>query len=85
MDQWAKMGLRIFTAKSFVGNRAKERISKRVFQENKVRQIFRKRNISYPLICTPTRYAGNNTNSVNYSSLTIFIKNCKNHIDQMIS
>ena len=26
----------------------KERISKRVFQENKARQIFRKTNISYP-------------------------------------
>ena len=33
-----------------VGNKAKERISKRVFQENKARQIFRKTNISYPLI-----------------------------------
>ena len=28
------------------------RISKRVFQENKAGQIFRKTNISYPLICT---------------------------------
>ena len=35
-----------------VGNKAKERISKRVFQENKARQIFRKTNISYPLIRT---------------------------------
>ena len=33
-----------------VGNKAKWRISKRVFQENKARQIFRKTNISYPLI-----------------------------------
>ena len=32
------------------GNKAKVRISKRVFQENKVRQMFRKANISYPLI-----------------------------------
>ena len=31
----------------FVGDKAKGRISKRVFQENKVRQIFRKTNISY--------------------------------------
>ena len=31
-----------------VGNKAKVRISKRVFQENKARQIFRKTNISYP-------------------------------------
>ena len=35
-----------------VGNKAKGRISKRVFQENKARQIFRKTNISYPLIRT---------------------------------
>ena len=34
----------------FVGNKAKGRISKRVLQENKARQIFRKTNISYPLI-----------------------------------
>ena len=33
---------------------AKGRISKRVFQENKARQIFRKTNIFYPLICTRT-------------------------------
>ena len=33
-----------------VGNKTKGRISKRVFQENKARQIFRKTNISYPLI-----------------------------------
>ena len=36
-----------------VGNKAKGRISKRVFQE-KARQIFRKRNISYPQIRTRT-------------------------------
>ena len=35
-----------------VGNRAKGRISKRVSQENKARQIFRKTIISYPLIRT---------------------------------
>ena len=33
----------------FVGNKAKGQISKRVFQENKPRQIFRKTNISYSL------------------------------------
>ena len=38
----------------FVGNTAKGRISKRVFQENKARQIFQKTNISYPLIRTRT-------------------------------
>ena len=32
------------------GDKAKGRISKRVFQENRARQIFRKTNISYPLI-----------------------------------
>ena len=36
----------------FVGNKAKGRILKRVLQENKARQIFRKTNISYPLIGT---------------------------------
>ena len=35
-----------------IGNKAKERISKRVFQENKARQIFEKTKISYPLIRT---------------------------------
>ena len=38
----------------FVGNKAKERISKLVFQESKARQNFRKTNISYPLIRTRT-------------------------------
>ena len=38
----------------FVGNKAKGRISKRVFQENEARQIFRKENISYLLIRTRT-------------------------------
>ena len=36
----------------FVGNKAKGRISKRVFQESKARQNFRKTNISYPVIRT---------------------------------
>ena len=35
---------------SSVGNKAERRISKRVFQENKARQIFRKTHIFYPLI-----------------------------------
>ena len=34
--------------RNFVGNKAKGGISKRVFQENKARQIFQKANISYP-------------------------------------
>ena len=36
----------------FVGNKAKGRISKRVFQESKARQNFPKTNISYLLIRT---------------------------------
>ena len=39
---------------SFVGNKAKGWISKRVFQESKARQNARKTNISYPLIRTRT-------------------------------
>ena len=38
-----------------VGNKTKGWISKRVFQENKARPIFRKTNISYPVIRTRTR------------------------------
>ena len=38
----------------FVSNKAKGGISKRVFQENKTRQIFQKTNISYPLIRAST-------------------------------
>ena len=37
-----------------VGNKAKGRISKRAFQENKSHQIFRKTNISYPVTRTRT-------------------------------
>ena len=37
----------------YVGNKTKKgRISKRMLQENKARQTFRKTNISYPLIRT---------------------------------
>ena len=36
------------------GNKGEGRISKRLFQENKARQIFRKSNISYSLIPTHT-------------------------------
>ena len=38
----------------FVSNKPKGRISKQVFPENKASQIFRKTNISYPLIRTRT-------------------------------
>ena len=37
-----------------VGNKAKGRMSKRVFQENEARQVFQKTNISYLLICICT-------------------------------
>ena len=42
------------SAKHIVGNKAKGRISKRLFQKNKPRLIFRKTNISYPLIRSRT-------------------------------
>ena len=34
----------------FVGNKAKGRISKRVFQEIKAREIFQKKSIFYPRV-----------------------------------
>ena len=42
----------------FVGNKAKGRISKRVFQERKARPIFRKTNIFHPLVRTWCAYQG---------------------------
>ena len=36
----------------FVDNKVKGRISKQMLRENKLRQIYRKTNISYPLIST---------------------------------
>ena len=39
---------------NIVCNKAKGRISKRGFQENKARQIFPQKSISYPLIPTRT-------------------------------
>ena len=38
----------------FVGNKTKARISKRMLHENEAHQIFRKTNISLPLIRTRT-------------------------------
>ena len=43
-----------FSSKQLISKKAKGRISKWVFQENKACQIFRKTNISYPLIRTRT-------------------------------
>ena len=60
----------------FVGNKAKGRIPKRVFQENKARQIFPKTIISYPLIRTLTcAYQGvrNNRFSENLACF-VFLK-----------
>ena len=51
---WSNTGSWILSHHIFVGNKAKGRISKGVFQENKARQIFRKTNFSYPLIRTRT-------------------------------
>ena len=49
-----------------VGNRAKRRTSKRVFQENKARQIFRKTNISYPRITQTFKNLENKTFPIAY-------------------
>ena len=55
---WTLSGGKVVLKKlgEFVSNKAKGRISKRVLQENKARQIFRKTNISYPLIRTRTPF-----------------------------
>ena len=58
--------MEIFT-RNIVGNKAKGRISKRVPQESKARQNFRKTNISYPLIRTRTKI-------VNVTFLQIFLE-----------
>ena len=62
-----------FTVYYFVGYKAKERISERVFQEKNARQIFRKIKISYPLISTRTcAYQG--VRNVNFSeNLACFV------------
>ena len=56
------------------GNKAKGRISKRVLQEYKACQIFRKTNIFYPLIRTHTcayQWVRNNCFSENSSSFVL--------------
>ena len=47
--------IRFKAAAHSAGNKAKGRISKRVFQEDKAHRIFRKTNICYPLIRTLIR------------------------------
>ena len=56
-----------------VVNKAKGRISKRVFQENKARQIFWKTNISNPLIPTRTCAYQGVRNVIFSNSLTSFL------------
>ena len=61
---------------SFVGNKAKGRISKRVFQENKAQQIFKKSNVSFTLIHT-RRCAYQGVRNVRFSenlSCFVFLK-----------
>ena len=55
-----------------VGNNAKGRISKRVFQENKACQIFRKMNISYPLIISTRTCAQQGVRNVRFSKFGVF-------------
>ena len=50
--KWKKCKKQRYIEARIVSNKAKKRISKRVFQENKARQIFRKTNVSYLLIRT---------------------------------
>ena len=50
MNYFTRIQEPIFLTYYFVVNKAKGRISKWVFRENKARQIFWKTNISYPLI-----------------------------------
>ena len=58
----------------FVSNKAKSRISKRVLQKNKEPQIFRKTNISYPLIRTRTcPYQGGEKCSFFSENLVCFV------------
>ena len=63
IDYWRSFVPNIFRSEcisvslsGIVGNRAKRRTSKRLFQENKACQIFRKTNISYHLIRTKLLY-----------------------------
>ena len=44
------MSIITYDSANFVGNKAKGKISKQMFQENKARQLFRKTNISSPCV-----------------------------------
>ena len=65
--------LLILSDNNYVSNKAKGRIRKRLFQENKVRQIFRKTNISYPLIRTRTCACQGIRNVCFSENLTCFV------------
>ena len=58
------------------GNKAKWRISKWVFQENKACQIFRKTNISHSLIRTH-KYAYQGTRNVRFSENLFIFQNTR--------
>ena len=55
LNLWFQLLVERVSQTQFVGNKRKGQIWKQVFQENKARHIFRKMNISYPLICTRAR------------------------------
>ena len=59
-----------------VSNNPKGRISKRVFQENKARQIFRKTNISYPLIRTLRTGVSIKESTPNFPKSKHFLRAC---------
>ena len=57
-----------------LSNKAKGRVSKGMFQENKTRQIFRKMNISYPLIRTRTYQGVRNVRFSENLAWFVFLK-----------
>ena len=67
----------LFLRPFFVGNKAKGQISKPVFQENKVRQIFPKTSISYhPIRARTCAYQGvKNAGFSENSACFVFLKN----------
>ena len=65
---YSEMPIFIGSVRQLPGNKAKGRISKRVFQESKARQNFRKTNISYLLIRTCT-YAYQGVRNVCFSEI----------------
>ena len=72
--------LQIPTLYLFVGSKAKGQVSKRVFQENKARQILRKTNISYPLIRTRKQEMIQAVFDISIPSLGTLISACPNLI-----